>query len=1455
VTNPRGASATEVPLRRMALLTALAVVLGLATVLAGSARADEGTISVDNARTAWDQNEPGLSPASVGSSDFGQLFSTRVDGQIYAQPLSAAGMLIVATENDKVYGLNPVTGAISWTRDVGPFWPASSIGCGDLTPNIGVTSTPVYDPSTRTVYLTSKTNDGPDPGAPHWYMHALDVSTGSERAGWPVTIAGSPTNDQSNRFDPFTASQRPGLLLMNGVIYAGFASHCDVKPYRGYVVGVSTTAAAVTTMWAAETSASGTGAGIWQSGSGLVLDGDGSILLATGNGISPPAGAGSSPPGLLAESVVRLRVNPDRSLVATDFFSPANAPTMDLNDADLGSAGPVALPSLFGAGTSHPNLLIQGGKDGRVFLLDRDHLGGRKQGPNTTDAVVGVNGPFQGQWGHPAVWGGDGGYVYLFGSGGPLRALKYGVTGAGVPALSLAGTGAANLGFRSGSPVVTSTGTTPGSAVVWLESAGDPGTGIPGLLRAYSPVPDANGTLRQIYSAPMGPITKFSVPATDGNRVYVGNADGHVLAFGRPAQTALTGSPVTFGATPVGGTGTAQDSLTATRPVTVTAITTSAPFGVSPPALPVTLSAGQRLAVPVSYSPAAAGNANGLLSITTDLGTVGFSLSGTATQPGLHAVPTSVAFTGKPTGATYTTNVQVTNTSTSPETVRGTTGTVAPFATTGLPAAGTTVAPGGSFIATVTYTPASAGTSTSSITVTSTSGTLTIPVSGTAIRGSGNLVLSPTTTAFGSVPVGRASTQTFDISNSGNIPLTITKAKAPAGAFTSATPLAEGLVLGPGQVIHQAVTFTPTANGPVTASYEISGDGGQGQQFEQLTGNGTGGTVAGPTPPTGVTASPISANQVDLSWTGSAGVTGYNIKRSVTAGGPYTALASGIAQTTYTDTGLAAATTYYYVVSATNTSGESVNSAQASATTGAPATCASGQWQAQYYPNMTLSGTPVATQCESEINHNWGITGPGIGGLGGSNFSVRWTQTPTFRAGSYTFNATGDDGIRVLLDGTKIIDGWHDQAPTSYATTVPVSAGPHTVTVEYYQNMVGAVAIANFRPTASCAPGQWQAQYYPNMTLSGTPVASPCEDAVNHNWGTTGPGIGGLGGTNFSVRWTQTPTLSAGNYTFNLTGDDGIRLLLDGTTILDGWRDQPPASYATTVPVSAGKHTITVEYYQNGGGAVAAANYSLVTPTSTCASGQWQAQYYPNMTLSGTPVATQCESEINHNWGITGPGIGGLGGSNFSVRWTQTPTFRAGSYTFNATGDDGIRVLLDGTKIIDGWHDQAPTSYATTVPVSAGPHTVTVEYYQNMVGAVAIANFRPTASCAPGQWQAQYYPNMTLSGTPVASPCEDAVNHNWGTTGPGIGGLGGTNFSVRWTQTPTLSAGNYTFNLTGDDGIRLLLDGTTILDGWRDQPPASYATTVPVSAGKHTITVEYYQNGGGAVAAANYYRR
>ena len=134
--------------------------------LGSRAKADETTVSEDTLRTGWDPNEPSLSPTNVTASNFGSLFSTQLDGQIYAQPLVAAGTLIVATENDEVYGLDPATGAIRWTHNVGPARPASAIGCGDLTPNLGVTSTPVYDPASNAVYFTAKVNDGPDAAAP-----------------------------------------------------------------------------------------------------------------------------------------------------------------------------------------------------------------------------------------------------------------------------------------------------------------------------------------------------------------------------------------------------------------------------------------------------------------------------------------------------------------------------------------------------------------------------------------------------------------------------------------------------------------------------------------------------------------------------------------------------------------------------------------------------------------------------------------------------------------------------------------------------------------------------------------------------------------------------------------------------------------------------------------------------------------------------------------------------------------------------------------------------------------------------------------------------------------------------------------------------------------------------------------------------------------------------------------
>lgn len=351
--------------------------------------------------------------------------------------------------------------------------------------------------------------------------------------------------------------------------------------------------------------------------------------------------------------------------------------------------------------------------------------------------------------------------MYLVGNGGPLRALKAGVTGAGTPALSLTGTSKDTFPYTSGSPVVTSDGTTSGSALVWAVWSSGP-SGDNATLRAYNPVPDANGTLQLVWSAPIGTAVKFTTPATDGNRIYVGTRDGRLLAFGRPAQTSLNGQPVEFGNTAVGGTASGTATLTASSAVTVTGVTAGSPFGVTAPTLPLALTAGQQLALPVSFAPTAAGALSGQLTVTTTAGSFLLSLHGVGTKPGLAAFPGAAAFTDQPSGTNATVNVQVTNTGTAAETIGAATLPAAPFTVTGVPAAGTAVAPGSSFVASVTYAPTAAGTDTGALTVTSTSGTLTVPISGTATAGQGHLTFSPPSLSFGNVAVGaprpRAST-------------------------------------------------------------------------------------------------------------------------------------------------------------------------------------------------------------------------------------------------------------------------------------------------------------------------------------------------------------------------------------------------------------------------------------------------------------------------------------------------------------------------------------------------------------------------------------------------------------------------------------------------------------------------------------------------------------------------
>lgn len=539
----RGTRARRVgPVTAGAMITLVALplltgLLGAPAALASGA--GDVTASQDNLRTGWDSHEPGLSPAALRDGAFGRLFVTRVSGQVYAQPLVAGAIVIVATENDWVYGLTAATGKVKWSDRLGTPWPAATSSCTDLAPTVGITSTPVYDPATRAVYLVAETIRT-SAAEPAFRLFGIDARTG--RITERVPIGGSPANAPQVSFDAFYQWQRTGLLLMGGRVYAAFGSHCDDTPYAGFVAGVNISTRAVR-LWTDEAGEADGQAGIWQSGSGLMSDGRGRIFFASGNGVSPPPGKGSSPPGQLGESVVRLAVRPGGKLAARDFYSPRDAAALDASDGDLGSGGPVGLP--FGTG-EFPRLLVQAGKDGRILLLDRDNLGGRMQGRSGGNAYVSETGPFAGQWGHPAVFGGtptvtarnsrsSDDYLYYVGKNDYLRVFRLRANGHGRPYLADVADSRVTFGFTSGSPLVTSDGTDPRSAVVWVVRAAGI-SGSAGRLEAFRAVPSATCTrpcaLRPLWSAPIGTASKFAIPASSNGRVFLGTRDDRVLGFG-----------------------------------------------------------------------------------------------------------------------------------------------------------------------------------------------------------------------------------------------------------------------------------------------------------------------------------------------------------------------------------------------------------------------------------------------------------------------------------------------------------------------------------------------------------------------------------------------------------------------------------------------------------------------------------------------------------------------------------------------------------------------------------------------------------------------------------------------------------------------------------------------------------------------------------------------------------
>ncbi len=825
-------------LRRWWLVSAIAllILVPLMTFAVGHLRATHATgvaPTPQQLRDGWYGDQPNLSPGQVSAGNFGQQFNTAVVGQVYATPEVVNNTLLVATESNNIYGIDPTTGSQKWSQNLGTPFDPSVLQCADINPSIGITSAPAIDATNNIAYLTSVTTVS---GVTNYSMHAINMATGLDKPGFPVVIQGTAANAPSHTFNATYELQRPALLLMNGVVYAAFGGHCDRKPYEGWIVGVST-AGHITTMWTDQAGtdvATNRGGGIWQSGGGLVTDGDGQIVFSTSNGVPPAAGTASA--ANLGQSAVRLTVQPDGSLKNTDFFSPYDADVLNLNDSDIGSGGPVGLPQQYFGTPTYPHLMIADGKKGYIYIINADNMSGRApaSGPDTVINRIGPNG---GLWSTPSVWPGSGGYIYTTtaqgGKGsGALKAYHYGLDGTGKPTLSSAGTSSDAFGFGSSSPVITSNGVTEGSAVVWTTWEPDQ-TGVGGQLRAYNAIPVA-GKMQLIYSAPIGTANKFTPPGVYNNHVYVGTRDGHIMSFGSPVNNVLSGPPLDMGTVVVGKSATQTETLTASTNVTVSGIASTDPtftLGTSTPALPATLTAGKTIQIPITFTPTTPGIVSSTLKLTTSGGPISFGLSGngvsaTAT---LIVTPNPLDFgpvaIGNP---AITTSETYTNVGATPLTVTGISTPNLPFSISGQPTGNLTLPPNGNFTISVGFAPTKSIAYTGSIVVTSTAGTVTLPLTGSGTARQ-KMVITNKQNKFGNVPVGTTATITFTVANTGGSPLTITRSKPPIlGPFVATSNLAEGTTIAPGAQVVETVTFTPTSKKEFKDVWSINSDDGRG---------------------------------------------------------------------------------------------------------------------------------------------------------------------------------------------------------------------------------------------------------------------------------------------------------------------------------------------------------------------------------------------------------------------------------------------------------------------------------------------------------------------------------------------------------------------------------------------------------------------------------------------------
>jgi hypothetical protein len=491
------------------------------------------TYHFDNARTGLNPTETVLTPTNVNSTSFGKIGFYPMDGKVDGEPLYLAklsisggthNVLYAVSEHDSVYAFDADNGSVLWQQSMlgtGETPSEAVNGCGQVTPEIGITSTPVIDRSHGVIYVVAMSKSG---SSYYQRLHALSLTTGAEMFGGPTTVQATypGTGDNSSNgnvvFDPKQYEERAGLLLLNGTVYTTWTSHCDIRPYTGWIIGYNASTLAQSAVL--NVTPNGNEGSIWMAGAGPAADSSGNIYFLQANGTFDTTLNSSGFPDAADFGNSFMKLSTSGGLKVADYFTMTNTVAESNADLDLGSGGALVLPDLTNASGQTMHLAVGAGKDETIYVVNRDNMG--KFNLNTDNIYQEVSGALNGQvFSMPAYFDNT---VYFGPIGMQLKAFS--ISNAKL-STSPTSESSNSFGYPGATPSVSANGTSDG--IVWAVENSDPA-----VLHAY----DATNLSKELYNSnqagsrdQFGPGNKFITPTIVNGKVYVGTTNG-VAVFG-----------------------------------------------------------------------------------------------------------------------------------------------------------------------------------------------------------------------------------------------------------------------------------------------------------------------------------------------------------------------------------------------------------------------------------------------------------------------------------------------------------------------------------------------------------------------------------------------------------------------------------------------------------------------------------------------------------------------------------------------------------------------------------------------------------------------------------------------------------------------------------------------------------------------------------------------------------